>query len=76
MEGVYKQRYSCVSYFLSLNSYSFGTFVNAGVVTKAYSEPYQRSTMELFGKIVNGFKLLTIFPKSSIVDVKQGLKYV
>ena len=36
-----------------------------------YSEVYlkrQTSKMELFMKIVNGFKLLTIFSKSFIVD--------
>ena len=41
----------------------------------AYSEPSQTSKMELFSKIVNGGKLLAIFPKSSILDVWQGSEY-
>ena len=35
----------------------------------AYSEPSQISKMQLFAKIVNGIKLLTDFPKISILDV-------
>ena len=36
---------------------------------EAYSEPSQISKMELFTIIINGFKLLTIFAKSLILDV-------
>ena len=32
--------------------------------------------MEFFAKIVYGFCLLTIFAKSSIIDIWEGLKYV
>ena len=39
---------------------------------EAYSEPCQTSKIELFAKIVNEWKLLTIFKKSSILDVWQG----
>ena len=39
--------------------------------TETYSESYQASKMELFAKIVNGWKPLTIFAKSSILDVWQ-----
>ena len=35
----------------------------------AFSELSQTSKMELFVKIVNGIKLLTIFTKSCILDV-------
>ena len=35
----------------------------------AFLEPSQISKMELFVKIVNGIKLLTIFTKVSILDV-------
>ena len=31
--------------------------------------------MEIFAKIVNGFQPLTIFAKSSILDVLQGSEY-
>ena len=34
-----------------------------------FLEPSQTSKMELFVKIINGIKLLTIFTKSSILDV-------
>ena len=42
---------------------------------KAYSEPCQTSKMEFFAKLVKGFKPLTIFVKSSILDVWQSSEY-
>ena len=42
----------------------------------AYSEPSQISKMKLFAKIVSGIKLLTDFPKISILDVWLGFEYV
>ena len=45
------------------------------VVSEAYSEPSQTSKIELFEKVVNGFQPLTIFEKSSILDVWQGSEY-
>ena len=36
-----------------------------------YSEPYQTLKMEIFVKIVNSFSFLTIFSKTSILDVCQ-----
>ena len=44
-------------------------------VIEAYLEPLQTSKLELFAKIVNGFKPLTVFSKSSILDVSSGSKY-
>ena len=41
----------------------------------AYSKPSQSSTMKLFAKIVNGWKLLTIF-QSLILDISQGSEYI
>ena len=41
----------------------------------AYSEPYQQYKMERFAKIINGFQLLTIFAKQSLLDVWQGSEY-
>ena len=38
-------------------------------ISEEYSESCQTSKMELFAKILNGFQLLTIFAKSSILDV-------
>ena len=37
--------------------------------TEVYSEPSQTSKIECFPKIVNGYKSLIIFVKSSILDV-------
>ena len=34
-----------------------------------YSEPFQTSKMERFGKIVNNLQPLTIFAKRSILDI-------
>ena len=44
-------------------------------LTGAYSEPCQTSNTEVFAEIGNGFQLLTIFSKSSILDVSQGSEY-
>ena len=43
--------------------------------SEAYSEPCQTSKMEVFTKIVNGFSFLTIFAKSSILDVWQDSEF-
>ena len=40
-----------------------------------YSESFQASKMKLFEKIVNGWKLLAIFTKSSILDLRHGFAY-
>ena len=42
---------------------------------EAYSEPCQTSKIVLFAKIVNEWKLLTIFEKCSILDVWQHSEY-
>ena len=44
-------------------------------VPEAYSEPSQTYKMVYFVKTVNSWKPLTIFPKSSILDVWLGSKY-
>ena len=44
-------------------------------IAEVYSEPSQTSTMELFAKIVKGFQVLTIFLKSSILDIRLGFQY-
>ena len=41
-------------------------------IAETYSESCQVSARVIFAKIVNGFQLLTIFVKSSIVAVWQG----
>ena len=43
--------------------------------SKIHSEPCQISKMELFAKTGNGWKLLTIYRKSSILDVSFGCEY-
>ena len=40
-----------------------------------YLEPLQPCKMKLFAKTVNDLKPLTIFGKSSILDVCSGSKY-
>ena len=44
---------------------------------ETHSGPSQASKMELFARIVSNFKLMliTIFAKSSIVDVSNGPDY-
>ena len=44
-------------------------------MSEAYSEPCLRSKMELFAKIVNSFQPVTIFAKSSILDIWLGSEY-
>ena len=51
----------------------FGHFSRS--VSYEYSEAYQASKMKDFAKIVNGFQQLTIFAKSSILDVWQSSGY-
>ena len=43
--------------------------------SKAYSEPSHKSKMGLFSNVVNGWKPLTIFAKSSLVDAWLGSEY-
>ena len=38
-------------------------------MTNAYWEQYQKSQMEFFVKIVNGFQPITVFTKSFILDI-------
>ena len=63
---------SFVGIFLWILRHLFRTAIlqNCYIVksfSDAYSEPSRTSKMELFAKIVNGWKLLTIFAKSSIL---------
>ena len=37
--------------------------------SQEYSEPFQTSKMDVFSKTENGFLFLTVFAKSSILDV-------
>ena len=45
--------------------------------SEAYSEPRPRHRykMELFAKVVHGFRLISIFVKSSIIDVRLDSEY-
>ena len=43
--------------------------------SEAYSEPFQSSKIQVFTNIVIGFSLLTIFAKSSILDVWQDSEF-
>ena len=56
---------------LNLNGYLF----TRRQLLEAHSEPSQVSKMDLFAKIVKGWKSLTIFAKSSILDVCLGSEY-
>ena len=44
-------------------------------LSEANSEPSQTRELNFFTKINNGFPLLTVFVKSSILDVWQGSEY-
>ena len=45
------------------------------IYAETYLEPYQICKIELFAKIVNSWKPLTIFASNSILDVWQGSQY-
>ena len=44
-------------------------------ISETYLEPCQKSNMELFAKIANGWKPSTIFAKSSILDIWESSNY-
>ena len=44
-------------------------------MSEAYLEPLQTSKIELFAKIANSFKPLTVFAKNFMLDVCSGSKY-
>ena len=43
--------------------------------SEPYSEPCQASKMELFAKLVNGWKLFTVLTESSIIDAWRGSQH-
>ena len=45
------------------------------IISEAYSEPNQISKLNLFVKLVYGFKTLTSFVKSFVLDVILGSEY-
>ena len=57
------------------NSLNYGKVEFSRIIGIPYSEPCQTSKVELSLKIANGWKLLTISAKSSILDVWQGSEY-
>ena len=46
-----------------------------GIIAKVYSEPSWTYKIELFAKMFNSWKSLTIFAKNSILDVRLGSEY-
>ena len=58
-------------------SFVSSNFVLLRIIRTAevYPEPGQTSMIEPFAKIVKGFQLLTIFIKSSILDIRLGFEY-
>ena len=64
---------SLLTYFTPCSSVSIVNFEQ--VNNKWDSKLSQSSKMELFAIIVNGWKLLTLFTKSSILHVWQGFQY-
>ena len=52
-----------------------GLILLAEQISRAHSEFNEIFKMELFAKIVNDGKLLTIFVKSPMLDVCQGFQY-
>ena len=79
--GVFKLKIYNLQMFSRLSdikcSFVSSTFFLFPIVWTAevYSEPSRTSTMELFAQIVEGFQLLAIFIKSSILDVRLGFEY-
>ena len=62
--------YKCFSaFFVAFEQVYLEINLDLGLASKVYFAPCQTSVMEHFAKIVNGFKLLIIFAKSSIIDV-------
>ena len=47
----------------------------SNALQEAYSQPSQTAKVDLFVRIVNGCKLVTIFAKVSILDVCQCSEY-
>ena len=47
---------------------------NVVLISEAYPEPCKTPKMELFVKIVNGWKSL-IFEKNSILDIRESSEY-
>ena len=68
-----------VGYLLLLNWYSNWDKNKTSVIlepySEAYSKPWQTSQIEVFTKIVKGFSFLTIFAKTSILDVWQDSEF-
>ena len=48
---------------------------SARQISETYLESMQTSKVELFTKRVNGFKWLTVFAKTSILDICSGSKH-
>lgn len=42
---------------------------------ESYSKPYETYKMKRFEKLIKGYKPFTIFPKTSILDVRNVSKY-
>ena len=59
-----------------LGFFRTGNTFLASSYAELYSQPSQIFKMELFAKIVNTWKPLTIFAKNSILDIWQGSEYV
>ena len=63
------------SYWNLFNYFKYGFISISCGLPEAYTEPFQKSKTELFAKIANGWKLLTIFTKGSILDDWQRSEY-
>ena len=62
-------------YFLNLNVHQIATVVEAALVI--FRNPFKHtSKMEIFTKIVNNQKVLSIFAERSILDIWQGSDHV
>ena len=49
---------------------------NCFSLSEGYSEPCQSPKIQLFAKIINGFKSLTISAKRFVLDFLKGAEYV
>ena len=62
-------------YLWYLNWFKYEASLTLDARSEAYSEPFQTSKIQVFTNIVIGFSLLTIFAKSSILDVWQDSEF-
>ena len=72
ISNVFKKKTKLIHWCKSQNHINVSHLVS---IPEMYSGLFQTSKMKIFVKIVNGWKSLSIFPKSSILDVWLASEY-